>query len=101
MNLSNLSDFSDSQFDVYKWINTSIELMGNSEDLDSFLSGLSMKIQVLSQDCGDSIESQMSSLLNRLPDMVIYFSFILCTDDRSCRIRRKNGGSEKRHSGNE
>ena len=71
MNLSNLSDFSDSQFNVYDWVNTSIDLMGNSEDLDSFLSGLSMKVQVLSQDCSDSIESKMSSFLNRLPDMVL------------------------------
>lgn len=70
MNLSNLSDFSDSQFNVYDWVNTSIDLMGSSEDLDSFLSGLSMKVQVLSQDCSDSIESKMSSFLNRLPDMV-------------------------------
>lgn len=101
MNLSNLSDFSDSQFDVYKWINTSIDLMGNTEDLDSFLSGLSMKIQVLSQDCGDSIESQMCSLLNRLPDMVTPIRCKSRTDDRSRRIGRKDGGSEKRHQGNE
>lgn len=101
MNLSNLSDFSDSQFDVYKWINTSIDLMGNSEDLDSFLSGLSMKIQVLSQDCGDSIESQMSSLLNRLPDMVGQNIYKSRTDGGSCGVGRKNGRSEKRHQGNE
>ena len=54
MNLSNLSDFSDSQFDAYKWINSTMEQMGKTEDMDSFLSGLSMKLQILSQDCGDN-----------------------------------------------
>ena len=75
MNLANLSDFTNPQFDPIKWINSAVEMMGRTEDLDSFLSGLSMKVQVLSQDCGDTIESQMSSLLNRLPDMV--FSFLI------------------------
>lgn len=70
MNLSNLSDFSDSQFDDYKWINSTMEQMGKTEDMDSFLSGLSMKLQILSQDCGDTIESEMESLLGKLPSMV-------------------------------
>ncbi|KAK8818906.1 hypothetical protein WA577_003016 [Blastocystis sp. JDR] len=41
-----------------------------ADDLDSFLSSLSMKVQVLAQDCGDTIESQMKGLLTRLPDMM-------------------------------
>lgn len=72
MNLSNLSDFSDRQFNAYDWINSTMELMGKSEDMDSFLSGLSMKIQILSQDCGDTIESEMGSLLGKLPTMVLF-----------------------------
>ena len=67
----NFSDFSNPEFNACEWINSSVTLMGNSEDLDSFLSGLSMKVQVLSQDCGDYIEGQMESLLNRLPEMVM------------------------------
>ena len=67
----NFSDFSNPEFNACEWINSSVTLMGNSEDLDSFLSGLSMKVQVLSQDCGDYIEGQMESLLNRLPEMVL------------------------------
>ena len=70
MNLSNLVDFSDNQFDAYKWINSTMEQMGKTEDMDSFLSGLSMKLQILSQDCGDTIESEMESLLGKLPSMV-------------------------------
>ena len=70
MNLSNLSDFSESQFDAYKWINSTMEQMGKTEDMDSFLSGLLMKLQILSQDCGDTIESEMESLLGKLPSMV-------------------------------
>ena len=70
MNLSNLSDFSDNQFDAYKWINSNMEQMGKTEHMDSFLSGLSMKLQILSQDCGYTIESEMESLLGKLPSMV-------------------------------
>ena len=66
MNLSNLSDFSDNQFDAYKWINSTMEQMGKTEDMDSFLSGLSMKLQILSQDCGDTIECEMESVLGEL-----------------------------------
>lgn len=72
MSVSNLSDFSDSQFNAYDWINSSMEMMGNNEDMDSFLSGLSMKIQILAQDCGDTIESEMVSLLDKLPNMVCF-----------------------------
>ena len=71
MNLNNLSEFSDPQFNAYEWINSTMDVMGKSEDLDSFLSGLYMKMQILSQDCGDIIESEMTSLLGKLPNMVI------------------------------
>ena len=71
MSLENASDFDNTVFNAVDWVNASVELMGNTDDLDSFLSSLSMKVQVLSQDCGDSIESQMKGLLTRLPDMVI------------------------------
>ena len=70
MSLENSSDFDNNIFNAADWVNASVELMGNTDDLDSFLSSLSMKVQVLSQDCGDSIESQMKGLLARLPDMV-------------------------------
>ena len=70
MSLENSSDFDNTIFNAADWVNASVELMGNTDDLDSFLSSLSMKVQVLSQDCGDSIESQMKGLLARLPDMV-------------------------------
>ena len=75
MSLENSSDFDNTVFNAADWVNASVELMGNTDDLDSFLSSLSMKVQVLSQDCGDSIESQMKGLLARLPDMV--FTFII------------------------
>lgn len=70
MSLENSSDLDNTIFNAADWVNASVELMGNTDDLDSFLSSLSMKVQVLSQDCGDSIESQMKGLLARLPDMV-------------------------------
>lgn len=70
MNLTNFSDFSNQQFNAWDWINSSVETMGTADDLDSFLSGLAMKVQVLSQDCGDFIEGQMGMLLNKLPEMV-------------------------------
>ena len=70
MSLENSSDFDNTIFNAADWVNASVELMGNTDDLDSFLSSLCMKVQVLSQDCGDSIESQMKGLLARLPDMV-------------------------------
>ena len=73
MSLENSSDFDNTVFNAADWVNASVELMGNTDDLDSFLSSLSMKVQVLSQDCGDSIESQMKGLLARLPDMVFMF----------------------------
>ena len=80
MNIANLSDFSNTQFNAWEWINSSVDAMGNTEDLDSFLSGLTMKVQVLSQDCGDYIESQMGTLLDRLPEMVgMLASFLLCS----------------------
>ena len=75
MSLENSSDLDNTIFNAADWVNASVELMGNTDDLDSFLSSLSMKVQVLSQDCGDSIESQMKGLLARLPDMV--FTFII------------------------
>ena len=95
MSLSNASDFSDPNFDAINWVNSSIELKGNTDDLDSFLSGLSMKVQVLSQDCSDSIESQMHNLLTRLPDMVHFFYDFIIIDDKSNRIRRKNGRTQR------
>ena len=78
MSLENSSDLDNTIFNAADWVNASVELMGNTDDLDSFLSSLSMKVQVLSQDCGDSIESQMQGLLARLPDMV--FTFIILND---------------------
>ena len=75
MSLENSSDFDNTAFDAADWVNASVELMGSTDDLDSFLSSLSMKVQVLAQDCGDTIESQMKGLLTRLPDMVaLHFS---------------------------
>lgn len=70
MNIPNLSDFADSNFDPYNWINSAMEQKGKSKDMDSILSGLLMDIQVNSQDCGDTIESEMSALLGKLPTMV-------------------------------
>lgn len=70
MSLENSSDFDNTAFDAADWVNASVELMGSTDDLDSFLSSLSMKVQVLAQDCGDTIELQMKGLLTRLPDMV-------------------------------
>ena len=64
------SDFASSTFNANDWVNASVSAMGSTDDLDSFLSGLTMKMQVMSQDCGDYIEGQMVSLLNRLPEMV-------------------------------
>ena len=87
MNLTNFSDFSNPQFNAWDWINSSVETMGISDDLDSFLSGLAMKVQVLSQDCGDYIEGQMGMLLNRLPEMVgILMIPFNCTADRGYRV---------------
>lgn len=89
MSVSNLSDFSDSQFNAYDWINSSMEMMGKNEDMDSFLSGLSMKIQILAQDCGDTIESQMGSLLDKLPNMVCFLCFYYCLDDSNWYLRKR------------
>ena len=87
MNLTNFSDFSNPQFNAWDWINSSVETMGTSDDLDSFLSGLAMKVQVLSQDCGDYIEGQMGMLLNRLPEMVgILMIPFNCKADRGHRV---------------
>jgi len=87
MNLTNFSDFSNPQFNAWDWINSSVETMGTSDDLDSFLSGLAMKVQVLSQDCGDYIEGQMGMLLNRLPEMVgILMIPFNCTANRGHRV---------------
>ena len=94
MNIANFSDFSNPQFNAWDWINSSVETMGTADDLDSFLSGLAMKVQVLSQDCGDYIEGQMGMLLNRLPEMVgipvIYFIHIA---NRGCGAIRKHGNT--------
>lgn len=72
MNIPNIADFSNDQFDPYDWINITIEQKGSNRDIDTTLSGLLMDIQVNSQDCGDTIEFEMGSLLGKLPTMVLF-----------------------------
>lgn len=68
--MSDFSAFNLENFDLYKWINETIETKRPNEDFDTFLSSVSMKLQLLSQDCSDHNEEQMKLIMERLPSVV-------------------------------
>lgn len=62
--MADLSGFSSGSFDPSEWLNRALQSddkpAASAEEIDAQLAQLSMKLQLMAQDCGDSLEHAMA-----------------------------------------
>jgi len=62
-----LVQFSNSNFEPKKWINTACHSRHSQQSLDKHIIDLEMKLQMLSEEISTSLEEQSSAALLRVP----------------------------------
>ena len=62
-------EFSDPNFDVVKWINSSLE-SHSDEPIEPFLASLSMRLHLVAQDYTDQLESGMLESMSMTPRLM-------------------------------
>lgn len=62
-----LGPFSDENFDRKKWVNSACQSRHPQDSVDKHLVDLEMKIQMVSEEIGSSLEEQSASSLLRVP----------------------------------
>lgn len=62
-----LGPFSDENFDRKKWVNSACQSRHPQDSVDKHLADLEMKIQMVSEEIGASLEEQSASSLLRVP----------------------------------
>jgi hypothetical protein len=68
--MTDLSRFSDLNFDTVKWINTIISELPDGENLDSHLTSISMKLHMVTQDYSEQLETAMIESMSSMPRMI-------------------------------
>jgi chromosome segregation ATPase len=68
--MTDLSKFSDENFNAATWINSVVDEAGAEENLESFLNSLSMKLHMAAQDYSEQLETAMIETMSSMPRMM-------------------------------
>lgn len=68
--MADLSRFSDQNFQAASWVNTIIQELPDGDNLDSYLTSISMKLHMAAQDYSEQLETAMIESMSSMPRMI-------------------------------
>ncbi len=74
--MADLSAFSNDSFNATQWINSVLKEVPGDDSLESYISTLSMKLHIMSQDYTDQLETAMVESMSTMPRILSEISKI-------------------------
>jgi len=68
--MTDLSSFSSNEFRAASWINSIIDDIPDGENLESYVSSISMKLHIAAQDYSEQLETAMVESISTIPRIV-------------------------------
>jgi hypothetical protein len=68
--MTDLSSFSNNEFKATSWINSIIEDIPEGENLESYVTAISMKLHIAAQDYSEQLETAMVESISTMPRIV-------------------------------